>query len=126
MRIKAVSIKCIHLSAAAGRRYKQKVHTLYMPIYLHRKVYTLYIRIEPQIPGKYCIKKYIKGFLPAEHPAKRQEHQVHQVIYIRQGNFKNPVIQQQRCCTIQFQQTKIQSNDILYREFVISTNSEQK
>lgn len=44
--IQAISIKCIYLSAAAGRQYKQKVHILYIPIYLHGKVYTLYIHIE--------------------------------------------------------------------------------
>ena len=82
------------MSAAAGRRYKQKVHTLYMPIYLHRKVYTPYIRIEPQIPGKYCIQIVSRHFCRQEHPEEHKEYQVHQVIYIRQaepglkGNFK--------------------------------------
>ena len=44
--IQAASIKCIYLSAAESRRYKQKVHTLYIPIYLYGKVYTIYIHIE--------------------------------------------------------------------------------
>lgn len=44
--IQAMSIKCIYLSAAAGRRYEQKVHILYIPIYLYGKVYTIYIHIE--------------------------------------------------------------------------------
>ena len=43
--IQAASIKCIYLSAAESRRYKQKVHTLYIHIHLYLKVYTLYIRI---------------------------------------------------------------------------------
>ena len=43
--IQAMSIKCIYLSAAAGRRYEQKVHILYIPIYLYGKVYTIYIHI---------------------------------------------------------------------------------
>ena len=43
--IHAASIKCIYLSAAESRRYKQKVHTLYIHIHLYLKVYTLYIRI---------------------------------------------------------------------------------
>ena len=43
--IQAASIKCIYLSAAESRRYKQKVHTLYIHIHLYSKVYTLYIRI---------------------------------------------------------------------------------
>lgn len=43
--IHAASIKCIYLSAAESRRYKQKVHTLYIHIHLYSKVYTLYIRI---------------------------------------------------------------------------------
>lgn len=44
--IQAMSIKCIYFSAAAGRRYEQKVHILYIPIYLYGKVYTIYIHIE--------------------------------------------------------------------------------
>lgn len=78
--LKRLPIKCIYLSAAAGRRYKQKVHTLYMLIYLYKKVYTLYIRIEIVNTGETLHQKCIKGFLPAEHLAKCQEHQVHQII----------------------------------------------
>ena len=45
MRTKQYVVKCIRLLAAAGMRYKQKVHTLYIHIYLYEKVYTLYIHI---------------------------------------------------------------------------------
>lgn len=45
MRTKPYVVKCIRLLAAAGMRYKQKVHTLYVHIYLYEKVYTLYIHI---------------------------------------------------------------------------------
>lgn len=45
MRTKQYVVKCIRLLAAASRRHKQKMHTLHIPIYLHEKVYILYIHI---------------------------------------------------------------------------------
>ena len=52
MHAKPYMIKCIRLLAAAGRGYRQKVHTLYIPICLHEKVYTLYIHINAINTGK--------------------------------------------------------------------------
>ena len=60
MRTKPYVVKCIRLLAAAGRGYRQKVHTLYIPICLHEKVYTLYIH--------QCYQyRQIITFLPEEH-----------------------------------------------------------
>lgn len=42
---KPYMVKCIRLLAAAGMRHKQKMHILYISIYLREKVYTLYIHI---------------------------------------------------------------------------------
>lgn len=43
----------------------KKMHTLYIPIYLHEKVYTLYIRINSTNTGETLHSDCIQAFLPA-------------------------------------------------------------
>lgn len=78
--IQAMSIKCIYLSAAAGRRYKQKdAYTIYTYIFTRKSVHTIYIRINSTNTGEILHPDCVQAFLPAEYPT---EHQKHQVIYI--------------------------------------------
>ena len=76
----------------------KKMHTLYIPIYLHEKVYTLYIRINSTNIGEALHPDCIHIFLPATSGGMPGIlGNIHMISKIRiRGNFKKPGIQRQR------------------------------
>ena len=97
--IQAMSIKCIYLSAAAGRRYKPKgAYTIYIYIFTRKSVHTIYThqlyKYRRNVASRLC-PDIFAGRASGRAPGTSGN--IHMISKIRMsGNFQNPGIQRQR------------------------------